>query len=168
MIFECILSSSFENFWDDWPSFAISLNSQEKKPFFFKWPVTFFDSSSQVIMPSFTALFSTSFIEVGGDESPLLRSFILNKLDQKSILLGSPGSFGFLLVFFDGSKHNLVSEWHNFLKGRLVFDLFKFYLRRLLLWSDLTALLMLGSLDFDEPGDEARMGEMTHLVWSDL
>jgi hypothetical protein len=46
MIFECVLGSSFQDFGDDGPAFAVSVNPQEKEPFFFVGPVTFSDSSS--------------------------------------------------------------------------------------------------------------------------
>jgi hypothetical protein len=46
MIFESVLGSSFQDFGDDGPAFAVSVNSQEEEPFFFVGPASFSDSSS--------------------------------------------------------------------------------------------------------------------------
>ena len=46
MIFECVFGSSFQDFGDDGPAFAVGVNSQEEEPFFFVGPVAFSDSSS--------------------------------------------------------------------------------------------------------------------------
>lgn len=93
------------------------MDSQEKEPLFFVAPVSFFDSVSKVIVPSFAALFSASFIEIGGNECPFLRSFGVDEFFEKDVFFGSPGSFGFLLVFSDGLGFDIGLKEDGFLKG---------------------------------------------------
>ena len=113
-------------------------------------------------MPSFAALLSASFVEVGGDECPFLGSFGLDEFFEEEVFFRSPGSFGFLFVFSDGFGLDIRLKDDRLLKSRMLIGMVGLKILVLFLWGGLRGGEGIGRLDFDNPGRMARLGGMVH------
>ena len=74
MIFDRIVSATFENLGYLRPLIVDDAMHEEENPLLLFIPIDFFDSGVQVIVPTFTTLLSHPAVEMLGDKSPLLRA----------------------------------------------------------------------------------------------
>jgi hypothetical protein len=90
MIFDSIVGSARQENCYLGPSIPFSLMSKEQQPLLMISPLVFFDVGIQMIMPSFTALFSDPTWQILSDASPLLRAILLDQLNEIGILVYTP------------------------------------------------------------------------------
>ena len=113
-------------------------------------------------MPSLAALFSTSLIEVGGNECPFLGSFRLDEFFEEKVFFCSPRPFGFFFVFSNGFFFDIRLKKDGFLKGGLLISMVGLKVLVLFFWSVLGDGDRLGMLNLNDPGRMPRVGRMIH------
>ena len=93
MILDRVISTTFKNLCYIGPFISLSLVRDEQNQLFLKTPGILLYLWVQMIVPSLPALFTNSSWQMFCYIGPLLRTFFLDKPQDKSIFFDTPGSF---------------------------------------------------------------------------
>ena len=115
VVFDSIVSSSWQIIWNPGPSVTKCLNRQSQNPFFFYWPWNFDYSLPEMIVPSFPALFPSSPPKIFRNQWPVSWSMFFNNFQQYIVFFNCPRS----LTDRHGNPNAIVTD-SVWLTSRLV------------------------------------------------
>ena len=115
VIFDSIVSSSWQILWNPSPFVTKCLNRQSQNPFLFTWPGNFDYSLPEMVVPSFPALFPSSAPNMLRNKRPISWSMFFNHFQQDFVFFNTPRS----LAYRHGNLNTTVTD-SVWLTGRLV------------------------------------------------
>ena len=90
MVFDRVVSATFENLGDFSPLVVDNSVHEEQNPLLFFIPVDFLNSGVEVIVPTLSALLANTAIQMLGNQRPLLGPVCHHQLQNTPVLLGGP------------------------------------------------------------------------------